>query len=157
MVRQGIAENPASINAKTNARFGDRWQVGEGVFALREAELAALRLDRDEQALVRPYYDLGDVARYWIAERPSLRLIYSTKRDLSRHRPPSAAQSRTSNGFARSWTSRRETRRGSNSLVAPALAPRRGHLAVAQDPLSPVCRGGRRWWPFRGRRTSRSA
>ena len=113
-VRQGIAENPASINAKTNARFGNLWRVGEGVFALREAELAALCLDREEQALLRPYYDLGDVARYWIAERPSLRLVYSTKQtcpDIARHPRLKAHLER----FRPIMASRRETLNGTNS------------------------------------------
>ena len=114
LVRQGIAENPASINAKTNARFDNLWRLGEGVFALREAELAALRLGRKEQALVRPYYDLGDVARYWIARRPSLRLIYSTKQtcpDIARHPRLKAHLER----FRPIMASRRETLNGANS------------------------------------------
>jgi adenine-specific DNA-methyltransferase len=113
-VRQGIAENPASINAKTNARFGNLWRLGEGVFALREAELAALRLGREEQALLRPYYDLGDVARYWIAERPSLRLVYSTRQtcpDIARHPRLKAHLER----FRPIMASRRETLNGTNS------------------------------------------
>ena len=115
-VRQGIAENPASINAKTNARFGDRWNVGEGVFALREDELRELDLDPNEQALLRPYYDLCDVSRWWIAERPSLRLIYSTPRTcpdiaafprlkahLERFRPIMAQRRETAKGTNRWW------------------------------------------------------
>ena len=88
IVRQGIAENPAAINARTNARFDNRWSVGEGVFALAEAEVEKLGLDAEERTLLRPYYDLCDVGRWWLALRPSLRLIYSTKQtwpDIARY------------------------------------------------------------------------
>ena len=68
-VRQGIAENPALINKKTNERFGGRWKVGEGVFALSPQELKTLALDARESTLVKPYHDLRDVDRFgqrWI-------------------------------------------------------------------------------------------
>ncbi len=112
-VRQGIAENPASINARTNAAFGNRWQVGQGVFALRPAEVERLDLSAGERALLRPYYDVGDVARYHLADHPSLELIYSTKRTcpdigqfprIKAHLEP----------FRTIMEARRETRQGSN-------------------------------------------
>jgi len=112
-VRQGIAENPASINAKTNVAFGDRWRVGQGVFALRPAEVSVLALSDDEQTLMRPYYDLCDVARYGIADRPSLRLLYLTKEtcpDIERYPRLKAHLEQ----FRPIMESRRETRRGSN-------------------------------------------
>jgi adenine-specific DNA-methyltransferase len=78
-VRQGIAENPATVNAKTNRRHGNRWRVGQGVFALTPAELQSLALPAAEQTLLRPYHDLCDLDRYGLAAAPSRRLIYSTK------------------------------------------------------------------------------
>jgi adenine-specific DNA-methyltransferase len=113
VVRQGIAENPAAINAKTNAAFGNRWQVGEGVFALRPAEVKRLALSTEEKALLRPYYDLCDVARYGIAERPSLQLVYSTKDtcpDIARYPRLQAHLER----FRPVMEARRETRKGTN-------------------------------------------
>lgn len=83
IVRQGIAENPAAINQRTLDRYRGTWQVGEGVFALRAAELAALNLSLDEHELIRPYHDLKDLGRYSISETPSLNLIYSTPRTCS--------------------------------------------------------------------------
>jgi len=113
MVRQGIAENPAAINAKTNAAFGNRWQAGQGVFALRPAELERLDLSSRERALLRPYYDPGDVARYAVADRPSLHLIYSTKStcpDIGQYPRLQAHLER----FRPIMEARRETRQGSN-------------------------------------------
>jgi len=113
MVRQGIAENPAAINAKTNAAFGNRWQVGQGVFALRPTEVERLDLSRRERALLRPYYDVGDVARYALAEHPSLQLIYATKGtcpDIGQYPRLRAHLER----FRPIMEARRETRQGSN-------------------------------------------
>lgn len=77
-VRQGIVENPASVAAKTNRQHGDRWRPGEGVFALTDAETASLKLPETESRLLRAYHDLGDLARYFLADAPSRWLIYST-------------------------------------------------------------------------------
>jgi adenine-specific DNA-methyltransferase len=113
IVRQGIAENPAAINAKTNAAFGNRWRVGEGVFALRPAELEGLGLSPEEQALLRPYYDPCDVTRYGIADRPSLQIIYSTKDtcpDIARFPRLQTHLER----FRPAMEARRETRKGTN-------------------------------------------
>ena len=114
IVRQGIAENPASINRKTNERFGGRWQVGQGVFALQPAELRRLRLSKAEQSLLRPYHDLCDLDRYWLADCPSLSLIYSTRStclDIARHPRLRAHLKR----FRPVMEHRRETQRGANS------------------------------------------
>jgi hypothetical protein len=113
MVRQGIAENPAAINAKTNAAFGNRWRVGQGVFALRPADVERLGLSPGEQALLRPYYDVGDVDRYALAELPSLRLIYSTKGTCPDIGPYPRLKAHLER-FRPIMEARRETRRGSN-------------------------------------------
>ncbi len=79
LIRQGIAENPADINRRTNDRFGGRWQVGQGVFSLSEKELRALRLPASERKLVRPYHDLRDIGRYRASSVPSRYLLYLTR------------------------------------------------------------------------------
>lgn len=77
-VRQGIAENPSTINRRTNLKFNNRWTIGDGVFALSEAELASLQLPDNELSIIRPYHDLCDLGRYYLAKTPSRYLIYST-------------------------------------------------------------------------------
>jgi hypothetical protein len=79
IVRQGIAENPPCVTKKANKAFGERWKVGDGVFALQKEELAAIAPPSTERALIKPYYDLCDLGRYRISEKPSLNLIYSTR------------------------------------------------------------------------------
>jgi len=83
-VRQGIAENPATINRRTLERFRSHkkaanWEVGEGVFSLQHVEVAGLRLAQEEGQLLRPYHDLCDLDRYWSASCPSRQLIFSTR------------------------------------------------------------------------------
>jgi hypothetical protein len=115
-VRQGIAENPASINPKTNGRFGDRWKAGEGVFALTPREIDKLRLSDQDKSLLRDYWDLVDIGRFWIADPPSLKLIYATRQNcpdidlypgikahLARFRPIMDARRETVNGSNRWW------------------------------------------------------
>ena len=115
-VRQGIAENPAAVTGRANRRHGNRWTTGEGVFALTPEELAALKLPAEELALIRPYYDLCDLGRYFLAEEASLALIYSTEKTwprldqqavlrdhLSRFRPIMEARRETRQGARRWW------------------------------------------------------
>jgi len=112
-VRQGIAENPPSINRRTNEAHGNRWRVGEGVFALRPEELSALRLPGKEAGLLRPYHDLCDVGRHELAPEPSLTLIYSTREtcpDLAGYPAIGEHLGR----FRRIMKARRETRSGKN-------------------------------------------
>ena len=112
-VRQGIAENPAAVTRKANDRFGQLWQVGQGVFALTRQELAQLQLPEPERRLLRPYYDLCDLGRYRIAHSPSLTLVYSTRKTC-----PDIAQfpalRKHLETFRPIMEARRETRKGLN-------------------------------------------
>jgi methylase of polypeptide subunit release factors len=110
-VRQGIAENPASVTRRANREHGDRWRTGEGVFSLTPEEAAALDLSPHERELLRPYHDLCDLGRYWLADEPSRVLIYSTARtcpDIGR----CPAVGRHLERFRPLLDARRETRQG---------------------------------------------
>jgi methylase of polypeptide subunit release factors len=110
-VRQGIVENPATVTRKTNQEHGGPWSPGEGVFALRPHELARLSLPEPERRLVRPYHDLCDLGRYFLAGKPSLALIYATPQtcpDIDRYPALRAHLTR----FRPIMEARRETLRG---------------------------------------------
>lgn len=79
IIRQGIAENPSSINRKTNEKYGNQWDVGEGVFVLSPQELENLGISDEEKVLIHPYHHLCDLDRYYIAEVPSYFIIYSSR------------------------------------------------------------------------------
>ncbi len=139
-VRQGIAENPANVTRKTNERHGGRWEPGEGVFALSGAELARLNLPARERRLIRPYHDLGDLGRYFLAAEPSLWLIHTTARTcpeidcypavrahLARFRPIMEARRETRRGARRWWQlhwPREESLWRSPKIVALQMAAR---------------------------------
>jgi hypothetical protein len=114
IVRQGIAENPASINKKTNEKYKNIFRTGEGVFTLRADELRALKLPNEEIVLIRPYYDLGDLGRYFIPDTPSLNLIYSTKSTCPNINDYPILREHLKR-FKMIMDERRETKKGSNS------------------------------------------
>lgn len=114
LVRQGIAENPATINRKTNETHDNAWEIGQGVFALTPKEVKALKLPDAEKSLLRPYHDLCDIGRYVLASEPSRTLIYSTRDTL-----PDIKQfpviGRHLKQFRVIMDARRETLNGANS------------------------------------------
>lgn len=110
-IRQGIAENPASVTRSASRRHAGRWRVGEGVFALAPEEVEGLDLPDFEKRLLRPYHDLCDLGRYDRAERPSRWLIYST-RDTWPQFDQFPALARHLQRFRPLLESRRETRLG---------------------------------------------
>lgn len=113
LIRQGIAENPAAINRRTNERFGERWQVGDGVFVVSSAERDSMRLNAAERLLLRPYHLLKDLGRYYIATKGDHYLVYSTKTscpEIACH----PALHRHLAKYRSVMESRRETRNGQN-------------------------------------------
>ncbi|WP_010584876.1 Eco57I restriction-modification methylase domain-containing protein [Schlesneria paludicola] len=153
-IRQGIAENPASVNRRTLERFASaadthRWRLGEGVFALKPDEVDQLNLSQTECELLRPYHTLTDLGRYWLATEPSRKLLYSTRdtcADIASHNAVRAHLER----FRAILESRRETSVGANrwwhlhwprdeqiwhapKLVVPQMAIRPS-FSVARDP-----------------------
>ena len=130
-VRQGIAENPAAINAKTNRRYQNAWRIGEGVFALTPTEVAALELSAAEQEVLRPYHDLCDLGRYDLAAEPSRMLIYSTKQTFPDAAMPSPA-GRALGPFSPYHGPTPRNPAGHDRLVAAALAARGAAVAATK-------------------------
>ncbi|MSR60674.1 MAG: hypothetical protein EXS05_24045 [Planctomycetaceae bacterium] len=98
--RQGIAENPPTINRRHVREFGDRYTLGEGVFVLRADEVDRLALTDIEHQLLRPYFDTVAIERYRAPEMAMQQVLYLTRttaptldrlpniaRHLSRFRP----------------------------------------------------------------------
>jgi adenine-specific DNA-methyltransferase len=81
--RQGMAENPPSINRRLQRQFPDQFAVGEGVFVLRTDEIDRLSLSPAERGLLRSYYETTAVGRYRLAAEPTHQVLY-----LTRHTAP---------------------------------------------------------------------
>jgi hypothetical protein len=150
VVRQGIVENPASVTAAMNRRHKNRWRTGAGVFALAAGELAGLELPDNEMALLRPYHDLCDLGRHFLAARPSLALIYATpetcpeidrfprlRRHLEQFRPIMAARRETLAGRRAWWQLHwpREERLWRSAKVISVQMGRRPAFVAATEPV----------------------
>ncbi len=152
-VRQGIAENPATVTRKANQRHGGRWRPGEGVFALTPDELDRLQLPARERCLVRPYHDLCDLGRYFLASESSRALLYTTGRTcpeidrfptvrdhLARFRPIMEARRETRAGARRWWQlhwPREERLWRSAKIVALQMGRRPGFVPTASPVYVP--------------------
>jgi SAM-dependent methyltransferase len=79
MTRQGMAENPATINRKTQLKFAGRYTAGEGVFVLRADEIRKLDPTPPERALLRPYFDTVALRRYGLPVEPTHQVLYLTR------------------------------------------------------------------------------
>ena len=78
-IRQGIAENPSIINKRTSEKYNLKSMIGKGVFVLSEEEIFHLNLPFNEKRLLRTYYRLEDMGRYYLSDDPKYSIIYSTK------------------------------------------------------------------------------
>jgi len=78
-VRQGIAENPPFVTRAAAAELHDPTLAGRGVFVLTDQEVAELELSPHEQSLLRPYYALPAIGRFYVAPQPTHRLLYLTR------------------------------------------------------------------------------
>ena len=111
-VRQGIAENPSSINTRTNRKYGNRWINGEGVFVLSQQEAESLNLSDEEWNLLKPYTTASQILRFG-TEASSHWVIYSTKKTCPNiHKYPAIYQHLVK--FRSIMEERRETKLGLN-------------------------------------------
>jgi len=148
-VRQGIAENPATVNPQTLKLLRDA-HAGDGVFVLAPEEVDSLDVPDEERSLLRPYHRPCDVGRYRLAEQPSRTLIYSTaetcpdvrafpaiERHLARFRPIMEARRETRLGRRGWWQlhwPRDESLWTADKILSVQMA-RRPSFAAARGPV----------------------
>jgi len=73
-----VTEKHVKIIGKANAKIGD------GVFVLTDAERIALRLTKDENMILKPYFTTNELGRYWGSPKNSLWVIYTTSEVVTR-------------------------------------------------------------------------
>jgi adenine-specific DNA-methyltransferase len=79
-VSQGVVEAPDKISTKQlKEKPSSKIKVGDGVFVLTEGEVEKLNLTKEEQAVLKPYLDPSDVARYVVHRGKKKYLIYADK------------------------------------------------------------------------------
>ena len=148
-LRQGIVANPPTVSGRSNEKFGNKWRTGEAVFVLQPEELAALQLPERERDLVRPFHDVCDLARYFVAPLTSHFIIYASretwpsggdyptiKAHLERFRPIMAARRETQEGkvpwFHLHWPREQKVWEGPKILCVRMAE--RPTFAVAREP-----------------------
>ena len=110
-VRQGMAENPPTVSRRHLSQLETPAAVGDGVFVLRPAEIAALDLRGAEAECLKPYYYPRDITRYHLPPHDGTCVLYldgKTQTDLE-------ASERILRHLARFrplMEARRETRQG---------------------------------------------
>lgn len=77
--RQGLAENPPSINLRHCRGFPEQFTLSEGVFVLTSPEIERLTLNERECGLLRPYYETCEVGRYALPAAPTRWVLYLTE------------------------------------------------------------------------------
>jgi hypothetical protein len=110
--RQGMAENPPSINRRLLRSTNGDFVLGEGVFVLQPSEVERLKLSDAERTLLRPYYDTSVIERHSLPKEPTHQVLYLTKKTAPTLKPYPAIQSHLSR-FRAILERRRETQTGS--------------------------------------------
>jgi adenine-specific DNA-methyltransferase len=81
-IKQGIAENPHSINNKT-AKLDKNFVAGEGVFVLTQKEIDNLNLNKEEKGCLRKYFETSDIGRYFFPADTDEKILYLTKNNTT--------------------------------------------------------------------------
>jgi adenine-specific DNA-methyltransferase len=76
-VAQGMVFPQDFLNKKSAEKLGNRYIVGNGVFALNSKELEELRLNEDEKELIKPYFTTNQFSRYYANDENEFYLIYT--------------------------------------------------------------------------------
>ena len=79
-VAQGIVPPQDFLNAKGRALLGGNFSVGQGVFNLSHEEMRALKLNKAEQTLVKPFFTSAELSRYYGNSENRLWVIYTDSR-----------------------------------------------------------------------------
>jgi adenine-specific DNA-methyltransferase len=76
-VAQGIVCPQDNINKASLKKLGDRFQVGEGIFVLSNAEKQRLNLTKEEKQLIKPYYTTKELLPYYGNSHNEWWIIYT--------------------------------------------------------------------------------
>ena len=79
-VANGIHTHHDCINKKMSAILGNKFQVGDGIFALTDIELDSLNLTENETKLIKPYFTTTELHKYYGNSRNKYWLIYTSSK-----------------------------------------------------------------------------
>ena len=79
-VANGIHPHHDFVNSKLAESLNNVFKVGDGIFALSEAEKTNLKLSHEELTLIKPYYKSEQFFRYFAIPKNEYWLIYTTSK-----------------------------------------------------------------------------
>lgn len=79
-VAQGIVFPQDFLDKKGADKLGDAFSVGDCIFGLTQEKTQKLSLTKQEQSLIKPYYDSAQIHRYFVESRNLKWLIYTDSR-----------------------------------------------------------------------------
>lgn len=76
-IAQGIVAPQDFLNKKNQAILGDGFEVGDGIFNLKQKEYEDLKLTSEEKKLVKPFYTTTELNRFYGTNKNRLWVIYT--------------------------------------------------------------------------------
>lgn len=76
-VAQGIVPPQDFLNKKNQQLLGNNYDVGEGIFILKDEELKGLNIDNNEEKLIKPFYTTNNLGRYYGDSKNTNWIIYT--------------------------------------------------------------------------------
>ncbi len=78
---QGLVQNPDKVNKKNSNKYNLR--LGDGVFVINDTELFSLKLTKQEEKFVKPFYDEKDINNYRLDKKTDQNVLYITSKNCS--------------------------------------------------------------------------
>ncbi|TSA24318.1 hypothetical protein D4R71_07195 [bacterium] len=77
-IAQGIVFPQDFLNKKNQKILGDKFNIGDGIFALNNSELQILNLSEKEKKLIKPYFTTNELYKYYGNNKNKYWIIYTS-------------------------------------------------------------------------------
>ena len=85
-IAQGIVAPQDFLNSKAQKKLGDKFVVGESVFAMTNSKKQELNLTKDERNIVKPLYTTKEISKYFANKNNNLWIIYTSSAFKNRNK-----------------------------------------------------------------------
>lgn len=77
-IAQGIVIPQDFLNKKNNEILGNKYEIGQGIFVLKENELNNLNINEKEKDIIKPYYTTNQIQKWYANPKNSEYIIYTS-------------------------------------------------------------------------------
>lgn len=84
-IAQGIVLPQDSLNKKNKAILGNNFNLGDGIFVLKNSELITLNIIEKEKELIKPYYTTEQIQRWYANPKNDEWIIYTNSSFKKEH------------------------------------------------------------------------